>query len=917
MPIKGNNRYTENSTAEESTQYDMNSILLDIMKKEYPNDLFYAFGNLSPSPSEQVAIETNPSPAEKINELKIANRNANRVASMHVNEDTYLDYKLQKSYPTIDEDELDEILDEEWEYFEDPQEDEDIPIVRPAVNGLFLVNSETDLTDVHDLYIRYGPQNIGPDDNDIGKVFCVFYIQNGRARPIPNYKTLEVMLVERGLGYAAITSATSEEIKLFDLNLDGVQDDPNRQPSLEDSYEEPDGTPYDEFIDRTMNDRAAEWTRDIRFRSGYRPKAPFVRDPADYIKPEPMRSIEGRLNPVDPETGEELPPDQYVTEDPDDVYFDRVFQTQTTVEKLREQFEGKMVIKEWPGGYTVEDVEQGTEALSDDLILGVRMMINGHWKQVRDGETFRLFAALNEFDISNLEPEPKPIDGVDYGNDRYGANGLINLLVNRGGIKRLPPDGAGPDPVWDTFPHIVEADDDGISGLDIVEYRQYIDDFSNGGKPFDIEILQPYEPAGSIHYYPEVNYNALVAQALEQAAIDEIKTLIFEIWPGIASNADLVKIQMDSMPTNFVDYVSARFGAEGKGGLLYKLWHSKEGDWKYVKRKGRKKKKKTRTKERSSKLFKVIAKSNRIKFNLSEEEENKIVSKYKWMKSVHRDKFAGWLNGNTAGQAAGAGTAGAVALTGTGLAIAYSASATAGYLTAVAGFAGPLGFAAAPTVAGPLTAAAMASATAPTGFAATGLGGVLMNPITIGAAAGVALFFIADALVGEVPQDKYLLPPWRFMKDNWYLKACIWNEIDDTVKQMTLTAQYCDMVFPELKNAANQIHAMTAEIDIALLEASTAEEFQLIYDLLLSLKEFFDNFNAGGILSLLTQFKSEIDEYLIKQLRAQYNAIQYVREKVHKKIGNKNKFAIVWPKGPQKILNEYIPGLTYDNYLPG
>ena len=80
MPIQGQNRYTENSTTEESTQLDMNKILLDIMKQEYPNDLFYAFGNLSPSPSEQVAIETNPDPKEKINELEIAQRNQREVA---------------------------------------------------------------------------------------------------------------------------------------------------------------------------------------------------------------------------------------------------------------------------------------------------------------------------------------------------------------------------------------------------------------------------------------------------------------------------------------------------------------------------------------------------------------------------------------------------------------------------------------------------------------------------------------------------------------------------------------------------------------------------------------------------------------------------------------------------------------------
>ena len=127
----------------------------------------------------------------------------------------------------------------------------------------------------------------------------VIYIQNGKARPIPNYKTLEVMLVERGLGYSAIAEATAEQMKDFDLALDGI-DSTIQTPTRDDSYEEPETTPYAEFVERMMNDRSSEHTRDIRFRSGYRPRAPFERDPADYIKPDAMRRIEGRAAPLDP-----------------------------------------------------------------------------------------------------------------------------------------------------------------------------------------------------------------------------------------------------------------------------------------------------------------------------------------------------------------------------------------------------------------------------------------------------------------------------------------------------------------------------------------------------------------------------------------------------------------------------------------
>jgi hypothetical protein len=51
-------------------------------------------------------------------------------------------------------------------------------------------------------------------------------------------------------------------------------------------------------------------------------------------------------------------------------------------------------------------------------------------------------------------------------------------------------------------------------------------------------------------------------------------------------------------------------------------------------------------------------------------------------------------------------------------------------------------------------------------------------------------------------------------------------------------------------------------------------------------------------------------------LKRQYKAVQYLRKKVHNKIGRKKKFGLVWPPGPQKILNQYVPGCKFDNYQP-
>mgnify|MGYP003128257287 FL=1 len=60
--------------------------------------------------------------------------------------------------------------------------------------------------------------------------------------------------------------------------------------------------------------------------------------------------------------------------------------------------------------------------------------------------------------------------------------------------------------------------------------------------------------------------------------------------------------------------------------------------------------------------------------------------------------------------------------------------------------------------------------------------------------------------------------------------------------------------------------------------------------------------------------RSDIDKTLVDYLKRQYDAIQYIRKRVHVGVGSKKKFMITWARGPQEILNEYVPGLTFDNY---
>ena len=909
-----NNRYTAASSKEESIQPDLNEMLLDIMKDEYPDDILYSVDRLRP-PSKDIQAFEAFKDGKAPTSAKIGNpaiRNGKNVLDVTTEKDEFAKYSLLKSYPTVDEDILDDLIDEEWEYFEDSEE-EDIEVVAEVKEtGLFLVNQDVDLGDIHDAYINRGPQNISDDEDDEFNPFCVFFILNGTAYPIPTYKTLEVMLVERGANYDIIQEATSEQIKKFDLLLDGeTSDEVDYDGADLDDDDDGDVSALEEFRARSMPTRDSDWSQSIRFRSGYRPKEPFVRDPGDYIKPENMRAVNGR-NPVD-EDGNELPADRYVIEDPEDKYFDRVFQKQTHRERLREIHEGKMIIADWPSpDYVGKEVGMGTSIASDDAVLNLRMMINGHWKRVTSGRTMKLYAYMQEIDLSEYEP----------GQGRYSETGYIQILIEGGGVVVVQPNGGTPftndvqdpiknsdmyrkvEPLWNAFPHIVEADDDGRSGLDEAEYREYLDNFSNGGDPFGIEYLLPYEPAGSIKYYPQKQYQDLIAQALEQEQIDAAKEQIFELWPSIVSNIVSIKTQFDALPADYGEYVVKNLGPKSP---LYRIMISKNGSWKYVKKKTWFGKDKIKTKTSDGKLFKVCSRRVGIKASLSESQEKRLVEKYKWMKTVKRDKFMAWASG---GAKAGLG-AGSIVAAGAGVYL-------AGQIGVAAAAAGVAAFEASLIASGiSLLPSVTVAAAGPT-LGAT-LGALATNPITIGVAALAGALILTDALMGEVPADEYDLPPWRFVDDQWYLQACILNEVDDHVEGFKQAADAADTAIPFIADAIAQFHDQMDSIDNAIMKSTNVEEFTSIYEYLLSLQTLVDELNNSGLYALGTELKAEIDIYLSKKLKGQYDAIQYLRKRVYKS-GNfwkkKRKYGLVWPKGPQDILNQYVPGCSFDNYVP-
>ena len=192
---------------------------------------------------------------------------------------------------------------------------------------------------------------------------------------------------------------------------------------------------------------------------------------------------------------------------------------------------------------------------------------------------------------------------------------------------------------------------------------------------------------------------------------------------------------------------------------------------------------------------------------------------------------------------------------------------------------------------------------------------MLTNPITIIAGALVASFYLIDWIAGEVPADEYDLPPWRFMEEEAYLNSCIYNEIDSFVGGFKLAADAADTHLPHISKLINDISDQMLLFDTALLQADSVEQFNELFDYLLAIQKLCDDLNHNGICAQIVSLRMKIDAYISDQLKRQYNAIQYLRKKVNRDT-NSRKYGIVWPIGPQNTLNEYVPGLTFDNHIP-
>lgn len=964
------NRLIDRESNTQGRQPDIHALLLQTMQQEFPNDPNYTNGRTYASDPTSPLVNANNVEIRPVTDLDKTKRNGNKVVELDANTPSYTDYSLNKKLPTIDSDDLDELLDDEWDFFI-----EDINLTRPRTDGLFLINKDISLNppDFHNEYIKNGPANIqarinaGESTDDVIKsTFCVFYIEDSTALPIPNYKTLEVMLVERDKTYNDIQEANVEQIKEFDLQLDGR------------FTADTDGTvdAYEEFQFRQVLDRSIAWNERVRFDSGYtvgfdENSVKFERDPGDYLLP-PNQRQEGFYNI-------------------------KVYQKQTYRERLREKYEGNLIALQWPIPYDVSKitlqklgggVTPSNTLLNDDKVFFVRMMINGYWKQVISLNVFRQYALLNNLNLSDITLDEAVygpledstftrnlVNGTDLVNipkaGLYGISGIINILKENGGldviqdfnitaqeldtarqqiilfITLMGSFGGGTQdddgnllnangdivytkqqvdeiadnflseikaPAWSDFPHIIEVD-----RLDAREYEVYLNNYNNGGSPFDIDYLKPYEPPGSIKYYPRENVAALQQQANAQAAVDQIKKQIQEILPGLASRAAELDQRFNAQPANYLQYANNNLGPNSD---IYKVLFS-NNKWKWIKDKGDEFKEKIDDfgffglVERADDIFRKMNKSeedeivsvpNKREFTLVIEQGDELLDELEEYLYEVSDKVLLKLTTLEAiGQRTIGQTIGAVAAAGGGATL-LTAAVGAGAFAVAAGSTAALG--AGLTIASP--AIIVAGSAAVVGTAASTFFDVDIKRDGVIDRTGLPRSFTTDRQGRLLKRNEYIRLMLASYIHQTYVKKDSSGFVDSAGNPIDIfdEAIIIDQSFSSYRAIIDNALIAIKDVDNALVTSTSLDEFAQIFADLQNIEIEFNNIDLA-IFTRGESYKSKIDGIVRYMISQQYDAIQYTREKAYRK----KKF-IVWPDDAKAVVQYYFPGKVFDNHQP-
>ena len=107
---KGNNRFI-NAASREEKDLNIEQILLGIMKDEFPDDPIYSKNKIFLESPEQQARESFSDSKIKLDKNKrlIAKRNDKDVLNVSTEKDEFETYDIAKTFPTIDEDDLDDL----------------------------------------------------------------------------------------------------------------------------------------------------------------------------------------------------------------------------------------------------------------------------------------------------------------------------------------------------------------------------------------------------------------------------------------------------------------------------------------------------------------------------------------------------------------------------------------------------------------------------------------------------------------------------------------------------------------------------------------------------------------------------------------------------------------------------------------
>ena len=337
----------------------------------------------------------------------------------------------------------DEILDRDFEFFEP----EDAPDESDTIEDSNLFYTTAFEGDWHEIWMRRDLTPGSDGYTEIGANFECFYVEDGVYRNIPDWKTLEVMLSERGMTYDNV-------IRL------------GKREEIDQEWRRPDSS----VGDYVLGSRASEWSQYTKSNAGYEPVAPFTRDPAEYAIFNDDGSFSGEFQ-------------------------DSVFSTGATyLEKQRVRFENQLInlngdfanIRIMIKGKWRRLPYDGTES-NDDAGL-----TNGS----PDAK------AIVEMNVADKWP-----DYLSY-NKAYAPKGLIARSQDDGGLQDSPVffylnnDGQGNAPgqgdrVWNDFEHRDDA-------LTFNEYRDYLQRYNDcWNQP---HLIAAGEPAGSVKYY-ELTYD--------------------------------------------------------------------------------------------------------------------------------------------------------------------------------------------------------------------------------------------------------------------------------------------------------------------------------------------------------------------------------------------------------------------------